>query len=183
MTADHDDTIETLLVAVNRLIRRAAQASGNATSSAVWRTLGILDADGTMRIGELATASRVSQPTITKLVAGMIADGLVDRAADPDDSRVGLIAITDAGHDAIAAWRATLAREVGPLFDDLDASEWDTLHAAATLIATRVGTSTTSQPVGTTSTAPQRVGTTSTTPQRVGTTSTTPQRVGSETPA
>lgn len=149
MTDARDDTIELLLVSVNRLIRHAAQTNGNATSSAVWRTLGILDTDGTMRIGELATASRVTQPTMTKLVAGMVADGLVDRAADPDDSRVGLIAITDAGHDAIASWRATLAREVGPLFADLDESEWNTLHAAATLVADRVGT---------TSTTPERVG-------------------------
>ncbi|MFZ7088214.1 MarR family winged helix-turn-helix transcriptional regulator [Curtobacterium sp. RRHDQ10] len=140
MSPTHDVTIETLLVSVNRLIRRAAQASGNATSSAVWRTLGILDAEGTMRIGELATASRVSQPTMTKLVANMTIDGLVDRTPDPGDSRAGLIAITAAGHDAITAWRTTLAREVLPLFDDLDPDQWNTLHDAATLLASRVRT-------------------------------------------
>jgi DNA-binding MarR family transcriptional regulator len=150
MIGAHDETIETLLVSVNRLIRRAAQANGNPTSSAVWRTLGVLDLDGTMRIGELATASRVSQPTMTKLVAGMVADGLVVRRSDPDDSRVGIVAITDAGHDAITAWRGTLAREVGPLFADLDESQWNTLHAAAALIAARVNsTSTIRERVGT----------------------------------
>jgi DNA-binding MarR family transcriptional regulator len=139
---DHEATIETLLVSVNRLIRRAAQGSGNTTSSAVWRTLGILDSDGTMRLGELARVSRVSQPTMTKLVAGMIADGLAARSSDPDDSRAGLVSITDAGHQAIRDWRATLAREVGPLFADLDPAEWDVLHEAAALLSARVRTET-----------------------------------------
>ncbi|PZE25624.1 MULTISPECIES: MarR family winged helix-turn-helix transcriptional regulator [unclassified Curtobacterium] len=139
---DREATIEALLVSVNRLIRRAARASGNTTSSAVWRTLGILDSDGTMRLGELAAVSRVSQPTMTKLVAGMVTDGLASRTTDPEDSRAGLITITDAGHQAIRDWRATLAREVGPLFADLDPDEWDTLHRAATLVTARVRTET-----------------------------------------
>jgi len=137
---DHDATIESLLVSVNRLIRVAAHASGNTTSSAVWRTLGILDSEGTMRLGELARVSRVSQPTMTKLVAGMIEDGLASRAGDPTDSRVGLISITDAGHAAIVAWRATLTRAIGPRFADLDDDQWNILHQAATLIAARVRT-------------------------------------------
>ncbi|WFR68458.1 MarR family transcriptional regulator [Curtobacterium flaccumfaciens] len=68
---------------MNRLIRTAAQATGNTTSSAVWRTLGILETDQPLRLGELAAASRVAQPTMTRLVAGMLADGLISRSVDP----------------------------------------------------------------------------------------------------
>lgn len=140
MEPSRDQTIETLLVSVNRLIRTAAQATGSTTSSAVWRTLGILETDQPLRLGELAAASRVAQPTMTRLVTGMLADGLVSRTVDPDDSRGQLIEITEAGHDRLVEWRATLTSTVGPLFADLDDEDWDALHHAASLIAARTST-------------------------------------------
>lgn len=138
-----EQTIETLLVSVNRLIRHAAQAAGSTTSAAVWRTLGILETDQPLRIGELASLSRVSQPTMTKLVAGMVADGLASRTVDPDDSRGQLVAITAVGSARLAAWRATIIHTVGPLFADCTDDEWDTLHEASALIALRTGATTT----------------------------------------
>lgn len=146
MEPSRDQTIETLLVSVNRLIRTAAQAAGSTTSSAVWRTLGILETDQPLRLGELAAASRVAQPTMTRLVAGMLADGLISRTVDPDDSRGQLIEITEAGHARLVQWRATLTRTVGPLFADLDDDDWDVLQHAATLIAERTSTSSAATP-------------------------------------
>ena len=140
MESSRAETIETLLVSVNRLIRTAVQSTGTTTSPAVWRTLGILETDQPLRVGELATASRVSQPTMTRLVSGMLDDGLVSRSVDPDDSRGQRIGITDAGRAHLLAWRATLTRTVGPVFADLDDDQWDVLHEASALIATRTRT-------------------------------------------
>jgi len=140
MESSRAETIETLLVSVNRLIRTAVQSTGNTTSPAVWRTLGILETGQPLRVGELATASRVSQPTMTRLVSGMLDDGLVSRSVDPDDSRGQRIGITDAGRAHLLAWRATLTRTVGPVFADLDDDQWDVLHEASALIATRTRT-------------------------------------------
>lgn len=140
METPREQTIETLLVSVNRLIRRAVQSTGNTTSAAVWRTLGILETDEPLRLGELATASRVAQPTMTRLVAGMLTDGLVSRSVDPDDSRGQLIELTEAGRERLAAWRSALTSTVGPLFADLTDDDWDVLHHAATLIAERTRT-------------------------------------------
>lgn len=142
METTRAQTIETLLVSVNRLIRSAAQSTGNTTSAAVWRTLGILESDEPLRLGELAAASRVAQPTMTRLVTGMLADGLVTRSVDPDDSRGQLIEITDAGRARLTAWRATLTDTVGPLFADLNDDDWDVLHHASVLIAQRTTTRT-----------------------------------------
>ncbi|MEK6343563.1 MAG: MarR family transcriptional regulator, partial [Curtobacterium sp.] len=72
METSREQTVETLLVSVNRLIRTAVRSTGNTTSPAVWRTLGILETDQPLRLGELAEASRVAQPTMTRLVAGML---------------------------------------------------------------------------------------------------------------
>lgn len=142
METSREQTIETLLVSVNRLIRTAAQATGNTTSAAVWRTLGILETDHPLRLGELAAASRVAQPTMTRLVTGMTADGLITRSVDPDDSRGQLIELTEAGRARLAEWRATMTRTVGPMFADLDDDDWDALHTAAALIASRTSTTT-----------------------------------------
>lgn len=158
METPRAQTIETLLVSVNRLIRSAVQSTGNTTSAAVWRTLGILESDEPLRLGELAVASRVAQPTMTRLVTGMLADGLVSRSVDPDDSRGQLIEITDAGRARLTAWRATLTDTVGPLFADLADDDWDVLHHAAVLIAQR--TNTTTPATSPTGTAPTRTETT-----------------------
>jgi DNA-binding MarR family transcriptional regulator len=133
----HSETLESLLVSSNRLIRLAAQATGNATPSAVWRTLSILDSEGAMRVGELALASRVSQPGMTRLLGGMVDDGFVSRAADSDDSRAWLIDITPVGRAALVRWRRQLSDTLEPWFSSLDDDDWATLERAVAIIGSR----------------------------------------------
>ena len=77
MTSQPTDILENLLTSTHRLTRIAAQETGRTTSPAVWRTLSILTTDGSMRVGDLARTSRVSQPTMTKLIHGLADDELV----------------------------------------------------------------------------------------------------------
>ncbi|MFD1714036.1 MarR family winged helix-turn-helix transcriptional regulator [Amnibacterium flavum] len=131
-------TLESLIVSAHRLTRVAAQSTGDQTSPAVWRTLAILENDGPMRLGELALASRVAQPTMSKMVQNLVADEWVRRIADVDDSRSWLIAPSPKGQRALAAWRETVATAAAPLFDGLDASEWATLASAAAILRERL---------------------------------------------
>jgi DNA-binding MarR family transcriptional regulator len=140
MTSQPTDILESLLTSTHRLTRIAAQETGRTTSPAVWRTLSILTTDGDLRVGDLARASRVSQPTMTKLVRGLADDELVKRIADTDDSRAWLIAITAKGTAALTEWRGQLADSLGELFADLDDDDWDVLERATRLLASRVGT-------------------------------------------
>lgn len=140
MTSQPTDILESLLTSTHRLTRIAAQETGRTTSPAVWRTLSILTTDGDLRVGDLARASRVSQPTMTKLVRGLADDELVKRIADTDDSRAWLIAITAKGTAALTEWRGQLADSLGDLFADLDDDDWDVLERATRLLASRVGT-------------------------------------------
>ena len=137
---NHSDILENLLVSSTRLVRIAAQATGSRTPSAVWRTLGILDTDGPMRIGELATASRVTQPGMTRVLATMVEEELVSRIADVDDSRAWLIRITPKGRAALEAWRHEIADALGPWFADLDSGEWAILERAVELMTARTAT-------------------------------------------
>ena len=138
MTSSPTDILDSLLSSTHRLTRIAAQETGRTTSPAVWRTLSILTTDGSMRVGDLARTSRVSQPTMTKLIHGLADDELVRRIADVDDSRAWLIAITPKGTEALAEWKGQLATALGHLFDDLDDDEWRVLDHAAQLLSTRV---------------------------------------------
>ncbi len=134
---NHSGTLETLLVSSTRLVRIAAQSTGSKTPSAVWRALGILDTEGPMRIGELATANRVTQPGMTRVIGTMVEEEYVSRIADVADSRAWLIRITPKGRAALEAWRHQIAAALGPWFADLDEGEWAILERAVELMATR----------------------------------------------
>ncbi len=118
-------------------MRIAAQATGNRTPSAIWRALGILDADGPMRIGELAAASRVTQPGMTRVIATMVEEEMVSRIADVEDSRAWLIRITPTGRTALKNWRRQISEALGPWFADLDTGEWAILERAVELVTSR----------------------------------------------
>lgn len=78
---------------------------------------------GPMRLGELATLERLSQPATTQLVRAMEVDGLVTRQRDPADARASLIAVTDAGRELSLARLAARASTVAALIDTLDADD------------------------------------------------------------
>ena len=132
--------VEKLIVEANRLTRVAAQATGSTTPAAVWRTLSILASDGSYRIGDLARASRVTQPTMTKLIQSLAEDELIHRIADIADSRAWLIAITDRGTTALDNWRTELGEALQPMFADLSADEIDILERAVTILESRTTT-------------------------------------------
>lgn len=131
---------EDLIVAANRLTRLAAQSTGTTTPSAVWRSLSILTTDGSLRIGDLAKASRVSQPTMTKLVQNLAEDKLVYRITDAADSRASLIAITPQGTAALIAWREQLGKALAPMFADLTPTETQVLEHAVKILEQRTHT-------------------------------------------
>jgi DNA-binding MarR family transcriptional regulator len=137
MSFDQRATLEALLVASNRLVRIAAQATGSGTPSAVWRALGILETDGPLRVGELAAAARVTQPGMTRVLGQMAEDELVSRIADTADSRAWLIRITAKGVEELHAYRAQIGAALQPFFRDLDDADWAVLERATELMAAR----------------------------------------------
>lgn len=132
-----NDFIESIVVASSRLIRTAAAITGQTTSPAVWRTLSILRTEGPLRVGGLATASRVSQPTMTKLLAGLVERELVVRVADVEDSRAWLIALAPKGQASLDDYRHELGNALAPLFDGLAEEDMTALHRAAEILTER----------------------------------------------
>ena len=117
------------------LLRRLAQDDrATGVSAPRLSALSVLVFGGSRTIGELAGIEGVTPPTMTRLVAAMVADGLIDRREDPADRRVVRVQASATGRSLLLAGRdrrvATLAAMVKPL----TAKERRRLDAAAATI-------------------------------------------------
>lgn len=135
-------TLHTLLAdlvqSAHGLTRLAAYSIGNSESPATWRTLSVLQRFGPMRLGALALHSRVSQPTMTKIVSGLVETDHIKRIADVDDARAWQIAITKKGATALDRWRDQLASALLPLFDELDNDDIEAMARTVAIVKTRL---------------------------------------------
>jgi len=129
------DVIPSLVLSAHALARIAAQEAGNEAPSAQWRSLGILERQGSLRLGALAQAARTTQPGMTRLIGSLEQAGLVARAVDPADTRATLISATPAGLQALADWRTEMRDTLAPRFSGLSDQDWSTLQRAAEILA------------------------------------------------
>src|SRR5262245_59985510 len=110
--------------AILHLLRRLAQedrASG--VTPARLSALSVLVFGGERTIGSLATAEGVTPPTMTRLVAGLVADGLVERAGDPADRRAVRIRATAAGRMLLLEGRDRRVASLRAFLDPLTPKE------------------------------------------------------------
>jgi DNA-binding MarR family transcriptional regulator len=136
------DILGHLVQASHRLTRIAASATKGVQSPATWRTLSVLQTSGAMRLGELAAQSRVSQPTMTKIVAGLVETEWIMRIVDADDARAWQIAITPKGGAALDGWRDQIATALLPLFDDLGPEDIAAMRRATDVLLEHVARAT-----------------------------------------
>lgn len=142
MSTDQNTDLKTLLGALvssgHRLTRLAATATDDQRSPAVWRTLSALSSYGPVRLGELARLSRVTQPTMTKIVRNLDDLDWIKRIVDVEDKRAWLIAATPRGLAALTEWRDTLATALLPHFAGLDAEDLAALRRVVDILDERV---------------------------------------------
>jgi DNA-binding MarR family transcriptional regulator len=60
-------------------------------------TLSMLERDGLVRVTTLAAAASISQPAMTQMIQRLERHGLVTRVDDPEDGRVALVSLSNAG--------------------------------------------------------------------------------------
>ena len=68
--------------------------------------LSVLVFAGPKRVGELARIEEVEPPTMTRLVDGLVRDGLAVRETDPDDARAVRVRATATGGRTLRRGRA-----------------------------------------------------------------------------
>jgi DNA-binding MarR family transcriptional regulator len=91
------------------------QVRSKEVSRTEMQVLGLLD-EGPRRITELTELEGTAQPTMTLLVKRLEKKGWVEREGLPDDGRVALISLTEAGR---AAWRRFRAQFLAAMRADL----------------------------------------------------------------
>ena len=76
-----------------------------------------------MAVCQLAEAAAVAQPTATRMLAGLVRDGVVRRRPDAEDRRIALIELTDGGRARVAAKREEIVDVRRRIFESLPERE------------------------------------------------------------
>src|SRR5471032_3308558 len=105
-TASETELAARLRLAVMRLSRRLRQqVAGGVTSSQV-SALATVERLGTPTLGELAASEQVQPPSMTKIVVGLEAAGLVARQEEEADRRIVRVKLTAEGRRTLARSRS-----------------------------------------------------------------------------
>jgi DNA-binding MarR family transcriptional regulator len=126
------DRLHSAAIHLLRRLRQEDAASG--LSAPRLSALSVIVFAGPLTLGELAEAEQVRPPTISRLVQGLDADGLVERLPDPRDGRIQRVRATSRGRALLEEGRA---RRIVALTRDLaalPAADLDTLARAASLL-------------------------------------------------
>jgi DNA-binding MarR family transcriptional regulator len=92
--------------------------------------LDTLNREGPARVTTLAAAARIGQPSMTELVQRLERQGLVTRVGDPEDRRVALVTITNAGRALLDDQRRDRHDRLAELLAALPADDEATLTLA-----------------------------------------------------
>jgi DNA-binding MarR family transcriptional regulator len=131
--AELADRLHSAAIHLLRWLRREDAATG--LSAPRLSALSVLVfGGGPVTLGQLAAAEQVRAPTMTRLVNGLEADGLVTRQADPGDARVTRIQATARGRALLEAGRARRVAALARPLADLSEEERALLGRAAALI-------------------------------------------------
>jgi DNA-binding MarR family transcriptional regulator len=94
-TADLADRLHSAAIHLLRRLRREDDASG--LPAPQLSAMSVIVFGGPITLGALAGAEQVRPPTISKLVATLEEQGLVEREIDPDDRRIVRVKATARG--------------------------------------------------------------------------------------
>lgn len=113
-----------------RLERTIAARSGTGIGTLAFAVLGKVIAEGPTRMRDLADAVRMHPAALTRQVQALEVEGLVERAADPNDGRVWVVAATASGR---AVHRRIVAVNDEIMAEQLD--DWTVEELGALVVA------------------------------------------------
>ena len=134
-TATPDELPARVHSAALHLLRRLAQEDrATGVSPSRLSALSVLVFGGPRTIGSLAAVEGVTPPTMTRLVAGMVAEGLVERVADTNDRRVVRVSASERGRAVLLAGRDRRVTALAAMLAPLTPKERRRLATAAGII-------------------------------------------------
>jgi DNA-binding MarR family transcriptional regulator len=121
---------------LHRLVDQTMSAAGLSLARA--KVLMRLSEGGPMNQATLAGLLGFAPRSVTDVVDALERDGLVVRTEDEHDRRARIVALTPAGHDALAAAQLTRHKAMDEIFGSLSDRERASLAALLTKIRTNL---------------------------------------------
>ncbi|MDP9327239.1 MAG: MarR family transcriptional regulator [Actinomycetota bacterium] len=121
---------------VGRLARRLRrEGSAPGASQPQLSALTTIERHSTMTMGALAAHEQVQPPTMTAIVASLLAEGLVTRTPDPLDRRIAWLVVTPEGRKLLSRRRRNMDAFLVGRLRALPPEDVATLERAADIIA------------------------------------------------
>jgi DNA-binding MarR family transcriptional regulator len=139
LSRDAADRFHSAAIHALRHVAREDAASG--LGAARLSALSVLVFGGPKTLGELAAAEQVRPPTITRVVAGLEAAGLVRRGSDPHDARIVRVHATTKGRRVLERARKRRIATLAERLSGLDEAQLKTLRDAVGIITSIVADS------------------------------------------
>lgn len=125
-----------LRLAIVRTARRMRQEAGSDLGPSSIAALGTIERLGPLTPSELADHERIQRPTATRILARLAEEGLVSRAADPDDGRCSIVTATADGRALLKRLRGRKNAYLAKRMKDLPGDDLDALDRAAAILET-----------------------------------------------
>ena len=119
-----------LRLALVRLSRRLRHQADAGITPSQLSALATLDRVGPLPLRDLAATERIGSSTLTRIVAALEEQGLLERVTDPNDRRCSLAHVTPAGAELISEARERGTRMLAERTDTLSDKDAATLAAA-----------------------------------------------------
>jgi len=120
--------------AIHLLRRLRTEDAASGVSGPRLSALSVVVFGGVTTLGDLARAEQVRPPTMSRLVAGLVRDGLMEAVRDPEDRRVQRIRATAKGRTLLEAGRARRVRRLARDLERLDPRDYSSLTGALGVI-------------------------------------------------
>lgn len=132
---DHVELASRLRLAITRTARRLRQQQGDAAlSPTLIAALSTIERRGPLTPSELAEAERIQRPTVTRIVARLGEDALVERLPDAADGRVARLQVTAAGRRLLKRIRTRKTAYLAKRIERLGPGDRATLERASVLL-------------------------------------------------
>jgi DNA-binding MarR family transcriptional regulator len=133
------------LIKVIRLLKHQRAADRPLVPAGLVGLLGLIDKmSAGCHARELAIHSSLDPSTVSRAVAGLVADGLVAREPDPHDGRASVLVVTDKGHAALAEAMEWYGSRIGQALADWTPDEIATFSRGLDRFTHALGSASTS---------------------------------------
>jgi DNA-binding MarR family transcriptional regulator len=128
------DTALKLRLAVTRTARVLRREAGGRLTPTALSALAAIERRGPLTPARLADIESVKRPTVTRVVAHLVEEGMVERSQDVHDGRSVLLEVSEAGREYLAERRQAKSAYLADLLSTLPAADVSTLSRAADIL-------------------------------------------------